>query len=534
MIAAYYRLSQADEITEGKDESNSIVNQKNMIRSYIAEHTDLSAKPLYEFTDDGFSGTSTNRPAFQKMLNGIKSGEITCVIVKDFSRFARNYIEAGDYIERIFPFLGVRFIAVTDGYDSANLGNADSKNMEMIIKNVINAAYSKDLSAKICASNRIKRNRHEYLGGLRPYGFLSDPTDHHKLIVDPVASEYVKRIFDLAAEGYSLSHIAGVLHKEGIPTPSAYMVETGAVKKSAKAWKDGSDHWDVQKVRYILQNEKYKGTFVAQKNVQSAPCSKRIVRNAPELIVTAENAHAAIVTPEIFEAAQQVIKKSTSQTRRTTRSYPLKGKVICGGCGRNMGWDERYGKYGTYRCRNISVDKHSDCVKNRILTENLLNAISKVFWSQYDLFRTAAEAVRAKEQEFMRQKSTLEQRQMEFEAQKRLLSVRKVSTYEDYAEGRLDRADFLICKQKFEEEYNGIESVSREVSSELDNLLKLGKPNAERLERVMALSAENEPEELFGTVLDEFVERVIVYDQNRIEIVWNFADEIAEVLGKEV
>lgn len=533
MIAAYYRLSQADEITDGKDESNSIINQKNMIRSYIAEHTDLSAKPLSEFTDDGFSGTSTNRPAFQKMLDGIKSGEITCVIVKDFSRFARNYIEVGDYIERIFPFLGVRFIAVTDGYDSENLGNIDSENMEMIIKNVINAAYSKDLSAKICASNRVKRNRHEYLGGLRPYGFLPDPADHHNLIVDPVASEYVKRIFDLAAEGYSLSHIAGVLHKDGIPTPSAYMLEMGAVKKLAKSWKDGSNHWDAQKVRYILQNEKYKGTFVAQKNVQIAPCSKHIVRNAPELTVTAENAHAAIVTPEIFEAAQQVIKKSISRTKRTKRSYPLKGKVICGGCGRNMGWDERYGKYGTYRCRNISVDKHSDCIKKRILTEDLLNAICRVFWSQYDLLRSAAEIIKCKEKEFLRQKFTLEQRQLELEEQKRLLSVRKVSTYEDFAEGRIDRTEFLLNKQKFEEEYNDIESATREVSLGLDNLLKLGKPNTKKLERVMALSVKSETPELFGTVLDEFVERVIVYDKNRIEIVWNFADEIAEALGEE-
>lgn len=534
MIAAYYRLSQADEIANEKDESNSIINQRNMIRSYISEHTDLALMLLREFTDDGFSGTSTNRPAFQKMLNGIKSGEITCVIVKDFSRFARNYIEAGDYIERIFPFLGVRFIAVTDGYDSDDLCNADSKNTEMVIKNVINAAYSKDLSAKICASNQVKRSRQEYLGGLRPYGFLPDPYDHHKLIVDPVASKYVKRIFELAVEGYSLLHIASILHNEGIPTPSSYMVETGAVKKITKSWKKGGDQWDAQKVRYILRNEKYKGTFVAQKNIQSAPCSKYIVRNTPELIVAVENAHVAIVTPEMFETAQQVIKKSTSQTKRTKRSYPLKGKAICGGCGRNMVWDERYGKYGTYRCRNISVDKHFDCVKDRILTEDLLNAICKAFWSRYDIFKAAEETVKFKEKEFLRQKSTLEKRQTKLEEQKRLLTVRKIGTYEDFAEGRLKRADFLICKQKFEEEHNDIESAVREVSSALDSLIKQGKPNAERLKRVIALSSKNEHKALFGIALDEFVEQVIVYDKNRIEIVWNFADEIAEALREEV
>jgi len=534
MIAAYYRLSQADEVTNGKEESNSIVNQKNLIRSYIAEHADLASRSMTEFTDDGFSGTNLDRPAFQQMMDGVKRGMITCIIVKDFSRFARNYIEAGDYIERIFPFLGVRFIAVTDGYDSEDLGSGDSKNMEMVIKNVINAAYSKDISAKICASNQVKRNQQQYLGGLRPYGFLPDPNDRHKLIVDPVAGGYVKRIFALACEGIKPVDIARILKKENVPTPSVYFLKTEAVKKHTKSWKSGFELWDTQKIRYILQNEKYKGTFVALKTVQTSPCSKNTVKNQPELIVKTENAHVAIVTPEMFEAAQRVIKSSATRAKRTVRTYPLKGKVICGGCGRNMSWDERYGKYGTYRCKNTAVGRSAACSKERILTENLLDTVCDAFWSKYDLLRSALDTVRLKDEEYFLKKSALEQRIAEIKEQKHMLSVSKVNTYENYADGLMDREDFLMHKQKFEKEYDSMESIQREAAFELDVLIKQGKPRGEMLECVMALPKNNEDQEQLGIALDEFVERIIVYDKNRIEVVWRFTDEIAEILKTEI
>lgn len=531
MIAAYYRLSQADETTDGREESNSIINQRTMIRTYITEHEDLSALPLTEFTDDGFSGTSTDRPAFQKMLNGIKNGEITCVIVKDFSRFARNYIEAGDYIEQLFPFLGVRFIAVTDGYDSEHLGNSDSKNMEMVIKNVINAAYSKDLSAKICASNQVKRNQRQYLGGLRPFGFLPDPKDHHKLIVDPVASQYVKRIFLLAAEGIVTSKIAHILQAENIPTPSAYLLETAAVKKNTQSWKQSHDVWDTQKVRSILQNEKYKGTFVAQKIIQTAPCSKHVVKNAPNRIVTVESAHAAIVEPEIFDAAQKILRKNAQRTKPQTLQYPLKGKVLCGGCGRNMSWDKRY---DTYRCKNTVSNQDNLCVHERVLTETLLDTLRMTFLAQYDLLRNTVEEVRNREKQFLREKAMLEQVLTELNADKRRLSAKKVKTYENYAEGRMSREEFAACKQAFEEEYCRIETNIQKTNSAMDGLMKQGKLHCEFLERAVDLAERQDASNLPGTMLEEFVERVVVYKSNRVEIVWRFADEIEDILGKEI
>lgn len=527
MIAAYYRLSQADEITSGKEESNSIINQRNMIRSYVAEHTDLASMAMTEFTDDGFSGTSVDRPAFKEMLEGVKHGVIRCIIVKDFSRFARNYIEAGDYIERTFPFLGVRFIAVTDGYDSAHLGNNDSKNMEMVIKNVINAAYSKDLSAKICASNQVKRNQLQYLGGLRPYGFLPDPEDSHKLIVDPVAGQYVKRIFLLAAEGKKPSAIARVLNDDSIPTPSAYFLKTGSVTSSARSWKSSAANWDTAKVRSILKNEKYKGTFVAKSRVQTAPCSKHTVKNSKDRVVLVENAHESIVSAEIFERAQLVIKKAKDISSRTKRSYPLKGKVICGGCGRNMGWDDQFGKFGAYRCRNTTSGSRTQCAKKRILTEDILDKICDSYESCYDYLCCELEKVKEQESEYYNRKSSLEMMQIELMEQKRQLSARKVQTYEDFAAGLMSREDFTMLKKDFENEYRAIESAIQENNSATNALAKQGRPNSESLESIVSLAEKNLTPEQLGIALDEFIHRVIIYPSNHAQIVWCFENELS-------
>lgn len=202
MIGTYYRLSLADEdVGADKAESNSIQGQRGLVEGYIMARPELATEPRQEYVDDGYSGTSTSRPAFQRLIQDAQDGKVKTIIVKDFSRFARDYIEAGDYMERIFPLLGVRFISVNDGYDSGmQIGN-DVRGLEVAIKNIINASYSRDLSAKIAAADHVMQKKGMYLGGYRPFGFLSDPNDCHKLILDPVASRYVRLIFELALQG---------------------------------------------------------------------------------------------------------------------------------------------------------------------------------------------------------------------------------------------------------------------------------------------------------------------------------------------
>ena len=197
---------------------------------------ELAAEPRQEYVDDGYSGTSTSRPAFQRLIEDAQDGKVKTIIVKDFSRFARDYIEAGDYMERIFPLLGVRFISVNDGYDSGIQIRNDVCGLEVAIKNIINASYSRDLSAKIAAADHVMQKKGMYLGGYRPFGFLPDPNDCHKLILDPVASQYVRLIFELALQGNRTGTIAKILNEKQIPTPAAYHVAENHVYSEQKAW----------------------------------------------------------------------------------------------------------------------------------------------------------------------------------------------------------------------------------------------------------------------------------------------------------
>ncbi len=340
MIGTYYRLSLADEdVSADKAESNSIQGQRGLVEGYIMARPELATEPRQEYVDDGYSGTSTSRPAFQRLIQDAQDGKVKTIIVKDFSRFARDYIEAGDYMEQIFPLLGVRFISVNDGYDSGMQAGNDVRGLEVAIKNIINASYSRDLSAKIAAADHVMQKKGMYLGGYRPFGFLPDPNDCYKLILDPVASQYVRLIFELALQGNRTGTIAKILNEKQIPTPAAYHVAESHVYSEQKAWDLQRSHWTSGTVYHVLKNEKYKGTYVGAKFIMPVPCKHRVLRAPLEQQVRIEDSHAAIVTPEEFEQAQKVIMLQNGNHQSgnyTKHQYPLKGKVYCGYCQKLM------------------------------------------------------------------------------------------------------------------------------------------------------------------------------------------------------
>ena len=207
----YARLSKDD--GDDKAESNSISNQKALVRDYLNNFSDIEI--VAEKVDDGYSGVSFDRPAFNEMMEMVRNGEINLIACKDLSRFGRNYIEAGNYIEKVFPFLGVRFIAVNDGYDSAEKQN-QSSNLVIPFKNLINDAYCKDISVKIRSQLEIKRKKGEFLSAFAVYGYMKDPEDHNKLIPDTYAAEVVRQIFKWKLEGMSQGKIASELNKKGV------------------------------------------------------------------------------------------------------------------------------------------------------------------------------------------------------------------------------------------------------------------------------------------------------------------------------
>ena len=221
-VAMYLRLSKED-INKSRNESESILNQKQMINTFINEREDLELVSIK--IDDGYSGSNFDRPAFKELMEEVKNKEVDCIIVKDFSRFGRNFIEVGKYIEEIFPFMGIRFIAINDNYDSLNVNN--SNDIIVPFKNLINDAYLRDISIKIRTQLDSKKKNGDFIGSFATYGYLKDPNNKNKLIVDEYASKIVKEIFKLKLEGFTHSKIANKLNEQGILCPMEYKKHIG-------------------------------------------------------------------------------------------------------------------------------------------------------------------------------------------------------------------------------------------------------------------------------------------------------------------
>ena len=324
-LACYIRLSHADDdLDENQYESSSVSNQRELIHKYLASHAEFSKWRIHEFVDDGYSGTTENRPEFQRMIRMVRQGQIRCIIVKDFSRFARNYITMGDYLEQIFPCLGVRFISINDSYDSSISTNI-SDNMTMVLKSILNGYYSRDLSAKMYSYNTQKMKNGEFVG-TPCFGYVMNPERTH-FIIDPDAAKIVREIFDLALSGKTRPEIVTILNNEGHPTPAEYNRQRGYGKSQMIT---SHPLWDHIKVSRILREPAYTGTLIMRKRVHVSPCSKHKRQTDPSEQFIKENAHEAIVTQEEFEKIQKQMPKKKGWNRENQRSYPLKGIARCG------------------------------------------------------------------------------------------------------------------------------------------------------------------------------------------------------------
>ena len=311
----YARLSRDD---GDKLESDSIINQKALIRDFISKHPEIHV--VSEKTDDGYSGVNFDRPAFQEMMEDIRSGKINCVVVKDLSRFGRNYIEAGNYIERVFPFMGVRFIAINDSYDSLDRNQSDS--LIIPFKNLINDAYCKDISVKIRSQLEIKRKKGQFIGAFAVYGYLKDPEDHNKLIPDTYASEVVRAIYKWKLEGMSQGRIAEKLNLQGVLCPMEYKLSMGIkVQTNFKVRKQAL--WSPRSVTRILTNEIYTGALIQGKTSTPNYKVKKIVAKDEAEWIRVEDAHEAIIDRRTFDDVQRILQKDIRSAPDEEVVYPF-------------------------------------------------------------------------------------------------------------------------------------------------------------------------------------------------------------------
>ena len=340
-IAKYYRVSQADrDLNEksGKKESESISHQRNLIEDYIGNSEDLAVCEQEEFYDDGFTGTNFNRPGFERMIEKIRNGEITCVIVKDFSRLGRDYIETSKYMDRFFPITGVRFISINDHYDSGNIYGANVS-LELAVKNIVNDFYSRDLSVKVKTAKFAKMKQGVLVNGMVPYGYQKDPKDHGRMIRDPETAKVVREIFDRFLSGMRPNHIAVLLNDRGYDTPASYYkrkhLKQGLFMNISKM-----SCWDGTMIKRILQNRTYTGAVVSHTSEHFFLHSSKSTPIPEEEWIVVEGMHEAIVSKEEYERAQGKFRK-TEHRVKINGNYPLFKKVRCGVCGRSCRYDVR-------------------------------------------------------------------------------------------------------------------------------------------------------------------------------------------------
>lgn len=311
-IAVYIRLSSEDNDVDGsiKAESNSVSAQRMLINEFIKKQDEFINCSVVEYVDDGYSGTNFNRPGFQRMMEDAKAGRIKSIVIKDFSRFGRDYLEVGNYLEKILPVLGIRIISINDGFDSIN-SSGFTGGMSVALKNMLNAMYSRDLSRKVRSAMKTHAKNGEYMPAFPKYGYIKDPEDKHHLVIDPEAAETVKLIFTMAADGKTKGQIAKYLNETHVLTCREYMCRKG-IKMHRENEKE-KKLWSVTTISDMLKNEVYLGKIIWNKKRVARTGSNKLVSNDKEEWIVVENAHEPIISDELFRKANE--KAFTNQKK---------------------------------------------------------------------------------------------------------------------------------------------------------------------------------------------------------------------------
>lgn len=354
VIAIYIRLSDEDEDVDNKEkiESNSITNQRAMLQQYIKEHEEFVGKNVIEFTDDGYSGTNFNRPRFGEMLKEVCYGNVECVIVKDFSRFGRNYLESGNYLERIFPMCETRFISINDDFDSNDFIGVTG-GISMALKNFLYNMYSKDISQKVTTAMQTRIKMGQHMSAFAAYGYRKNPEDIHQLIVDETSAAIVRRIYQMAADGIGKSMIARTLNEEGVKTPIEYMNSIGTNKRSLREME--KKLWATNSVGDMIRNEVYLGKLVWNKSSIAVMGSHKQKKNPRSKWLIVEGSHEPLVSQELFDLANEKAFPGKKRTNTKAKGGTL---LHCGSCGRIMNLN---GSNKGYRCAQACSTGLPEC-----------------------------------------------------------------------------------------------------------------------------------------------------------------------------
>ncbi|MGI6068878.1 MAG: DUF4368 domain-containing protein [Blautia sp.] len=530
ITALYERLSRDDEL---QGESNSIKNQKQLLESYAHKN---GYSPIRHFTDDGVSGTTFEREGFQAMIAEVEAGNVGAVIVKDMSRFGRDYLKVGFYTEVMFKEKGVRFIAINNGIDSANQQDSDFTPF----LNIMNEWYARDASRKIQAVFKSRMQDGKRVSPSVPYGYLRSPEDKQKLIIDEEPAAVVRRIYQMVIEGKGVTAIADILTAEKVLIPSAY----------AKTHCPENDHsrgftnpylWSATAVSYILEKQEYMGHTVLGKTISVSYKTKKRRKAEPDELMIFKNTHPAIVDEETWHLAQK-LRKTVRKPSYDRPPHPLTGLVYCADCGSKMTHRQpsptKKKKYaaddayicGSYRQRTRDCTMHF--IKTSVLWELILTAIREV--SDY---------VRQDEQAFIdkvQQTSTVQMAETQREQKRRLaeaterngeLNTLIKKLYEGNATGKIPDKHFERLLSEYDSEQTALETEIEDLKAQIDSF---NEDSAKADKFIAVVRRYTDFTELTTPMLNEFIEKVVVHEatggrtdrKQKIDVYFNFVGQV--------
>lgn len=515
-LAMYLRLSIEDEktIENGldKDESNSISNQRKQIYKYIHHDSKLSKYEVAEFCDDGYSGTNMERPGMQKMLKEVKANKIRCIIVKDMSRFSRDYIEMGTYLNQIFPFMGIRFISINDHYDSRE-HHGNTIEIDTAFQTLLYDLYSKDVSVKVRASFENKCANGEYVFGQVPFGYEKSKEVKNAVVVNEKEAAIVRYIFSLAMQGKSSIQIARQLHEESVPTIMQ-------MRKPDKEYKDGKVHsWSENSVRRMLNNRFYLGEMAYGKSVRKSVGSKNSISVPMEDWKVIKGHHEALISEEIFE--QVSLFRPEYSTKRNREKHPLTGKLYCGGCGYSLNYKPLRGKnrYRRFECRKHALLKIPECCTSMsadLLEETVLLMLNKELMLRGDAVKQNQNLT-----SFHRSGITSLKRKLEdYQSEMKHARARKDCLYEKYALSGLTKEAYRSDADELTEKIALLSVKLEETAGKLEVMESEYRKAEEDMKQIIRYS---HIEKLTQNVVDTFINKVYVYKDKRVEIEWSFS-----------
>lgn len=528
LAAMYLRLSRDDsdvgDVTdrEGnlKSESNSIGNQRELIRAFIHEQQDMELYDIY--VDDGFSGSNFDRPEFKRMISDIEAGKVNCVIVKDLSRFGRDYIESGRYIQKIFPALSVRFIALTDHYDSFQADVSES-GIILPVKNFINDSYCRDISTKVKSQFEVKRKNGECIAPFAPYGYKKAENDKSRLVPDEYAADIVRKIFAWKIEGMAISAIAEKLNGLGVLSPKEYKKSTGNYKGGFSG--AVKSEWSSSTIKRILTNETYLGHMVQGKKEKINYKLKKSVDKPREEWIKVENTHEAVISEDQFQIVQNLLKVDGRVSPVTEKNSLFTGILFCGDCGEQM--IKRTNRYkDTCKVHYICSTKNrgDGCSRHSIEEEQLKEIVAEMlrhyancFLEEKQMFEKALEmetnfeSIVCYDTEIARLK----------EEQDKYYSLCS-ALHEDLRQGVVTKEEFERLHGDFKRKASEFEEAQKKQEDMIKELFKNGVISAARLKTMQEGS---ELKEIDRHTLCSMVKAIRVFENKRLEVEFYYMNQ---------